>query len=275
MSLYQKPKRKRWLRWINIVLVVYLLGGVAVYLFQDKMIFHPETVAAEALYTFPQPHKDVTIDLDGNYKMNVVRFTTADSISKGVVLYFHGNMKNISWYANQAGLFTKQGYEVWMPDYPGFGKSTGKLTEAALYKYALQLYTMAKANHPAEKIIIYGRSLGSGIAAWLASKKSCAQLVLETPYYSMTSLAAHYIPIYPASTLVKYKIPTHKYLSIVNAPITIFHGTNDKVIPYSNAEKLKPVLKPTDTFITINNGTHNDLGTKPEFMNRLSKILSN
>lgn len=275
MNEIKKPRRKRWLRWLNILLVIYLLGGVAVYFFQDRMIFHPEAVAADAPYSFPQKHRDVTVTLNEDYKMNVIQFTAPDSVPKGVVLYFHGNMKNIQWYANQADLFTTHNYEVWMPDYPGFGKSTGEITEQALYDYALQLYNMARAKYPPEKIIIYGRSLGSGIAAWLASKKSCRQLVLETPYYSMSSLASRYIPIYPVSTLVKYKIPAYKYLSVVNAPITIIHGTNDKVIPYSNAEKLKTVLKPADQFITVTGGGHNNLADSLEFKEALKKILSN
>lgn len=273
LNTVKRTTRKRWLRWVNIILVFYLLGGVAIYLLQERMIFRSEPVSAGTPYDFSQPHRDIIVNLNAGYTMSVVQFTTKADSSKGVVLYLHGNMKNISWYASQSEPFTAMGYEVWMPDYPGFGKSTGEISEQALYDYALQLYTMARAVYSHEQIIIYGRSLGTGIAAWLASKKSCKHLVLETPYYSMTSLASKYIPVYPAATLINYKIPSYKYLALVNAPVTIIHGTSDKVIPYGNASRLKEVLKPTDLFITVPDGGHNGLPQHPAYQQMLSEIL--
>lgn len=273
LNTVHRPPGKRWLRWLNIILVIYLLGGAAVYLLQERMIFRSEPIPADTPYNVSQPHRDIMVNLNAGYAMNVVQFTTPAASSKGVVLYLHGNMKNISWYASQSEIFTAKGYEVWMPDYPGFGKSTGDISEQVLYDYALQLYTMARSIYPPEQIVIYGRSLGTGIAAWLASKKSCSHLLLETPYYSMTSLASRYIPVYPASTLINYKIPTYKYLALVNAPVTVIHGTGDKVIPYSNASRLKEVLKPTDRFITVPDGGHNGLPQHAAYKQMLSEIL--
>lgn len=270
----RQTKRKKWFRWLNILLAIYLLGGVAIYFFQDRILFHPEKRDRKTNYNFTVPFKEMNIALDDKYNMNVIRFTPPDSLPKGVVLYFHGNKKNISWYAANAPLFTKNGYEVWMPDYPGYGKSTGDLTESKLYEYAMQLYLMARSKYEADSIVLYGKSLGTGIASWLAAKKSCKQVILESPYYSMTSLAAHYFPIYPVGKLLKYKIPSYEYLSIVNAPITIFHGSADGVIPYSNAQRLKEVLKPTDKFITITGGGHNDLPQSLVFIASLDSLLN-
>jgi uncharacterized protein len=266
-------KKNKWLRWLNILLVIYLLVGVAAYFLQDRLLFHPEKIERATPFQFPYAFKELNVAFDNEYNMNIVQFMPADSSRKGVVLFFHGNRKNISWYAAYAPYFTKNGYEVWMIDYPGFGKSTGKLTEQKLYDYADQLYVMAKSKYPADSIVIYGKSLGTGIAAWLASKKSCRELILETPYYSMTSLAVHYMPVYPVSKIIKYKLPTYTYLNTINAPVTIFHGTADKVIPYSNALKLKEVLKPTDHFITIANGEHNNLRNNAAFVKSLDSLL--
>ena len=268
-------KNKKWLQWLNIAIVVYLLCGIALYLLQDRFLFHPVALKRNSPYHFSAPNREINVAADESSNMNVVQFLTNDSLPKGVVLYFHGNRKNIGWYADYASNFTKNGFEVWMVDYPGFGKSTGRLTEQKLYDDAMQLYIMARSKFPADSIILYGKSLGTGIASWLAARRSCKQLILETPYYSMTSLVQHYIPIYPISTLLKYKLPVYKYLGLVNAPVTIFHGTEDKVIPYSNAHRLTAAMHPKDRFITIENAGHNNLNDYPQFHNALDSLLNN
>lgn len=272
-----KPRvsgKRKWIRLLNILIVIYMLAGVAAYFFQDRFLFHPEVIAKEKQFNFSAPFKEADIVLDETYNMDVVEFLANGSTAKGVVLYFHGNRKNIEWYARYAPVFTKKGYEVWMIDYPGFGKSSGKLTEQKLYEYAEQLYIMAKAKYNADNIIIYGKSLGTGIAAWLASKKSSKRVILETPYYSMSSLVSHYLPVYPMSRLLKYQLPTYTHINIINAPITIFHGTNDKVIPYSNAVKLKPLLNAKDEFISIPDGEHNNLSEFNLYREKLDSLLS-
>lgn len=271
----QWRRKKKWLQWLNITLVVYLLCGIALYLLQDRFLFHPTAVERNRPYDFSAPNREINVAADETSNMNVIQFLTSDSLPKGVVLYFHGNRKNISWYATYAPNFTANRYEVWMIDYPGFGKSTGHLTEQKLYDDAMQLYIMARSKFPADSIILYGKSLGTGIASWLAARRSCKQLILETPYYSMTSLVQHYIPIYPISTLLKYKLPVYKYLGLVNAPVTIFHGTEDKVIPYSNAHRLTAAMHPKDRFITIENAGHNSLNDYPQFHNALDSLLNN
>ena len=218
-------------------------------------------------------HDEVNIPYNKETTLNIIRFKTNDSIARGVVLYLHGNRKNISWYAKYASNFTKNGYEVWMLDYPGFGKSTGRFTEQELYGYALQLYKLARTKYKPADIIIYGKSLGTGIASQLASVRDCKYLILETPYYSMNSLAAHYLPVYPVSRMLHYHFPTNEYLKEVTAPIIIFHGTDDGVVPYSNATRLVGVLKQSDEFITVEGGSHNDLNDFPLFHQKLDSLL--
>ncbi len=105
--------------------------------------------------------------------------------------------------------FTRNKYEVWMMDYPGFGKSTGKLTEQIMYDDAATLYQMARARFSKDSIIIYGKSLGTGVASQLASVKDCKRLILETPYYSIEALMKHYAFIYPVSLMAKYHFPNY------------------------------------------------------------------
>ena len=264
--------KKGW-RWFKILAIIYVLGGVGLYFLQDYVLFHPVTLKKDHNYDFPEKHRDVNIPITENSNLNIVQFYSTDTVTKGVVLYFHGNKKNISWYAKYPPYFTKHGFEVWIIDYPGFGKSTGKLTEENLYDWADYMYNFARSRFGADSIIIYGKSMGTGIATHLASLKPCKKLILETPYYDFPSVIKHHIPIYPVAWMIHYKIPTHDYIKNINVPISIFQGTDDDVIPYSNAERLKPFLKPNDEFITIKNGEHNDLFKFKETIEKLDSLL--
>lgn len=251
--------KKKIFLWLKILVIAYCLIGIALYYLQDKIFFRPEALAATYQFKFSAPHKEVNIPYTRESNMNIVQFLPADSAAKGVVLYFHGNMDNISHYAPRVPLFTKNGYEVWMIDYPGYGKSTGEFTEENLYDWALTFYKLARAHYAEDSIIIYGRSLGTGIAAELATKRGAKALILETPYYSFPSAARNWFAMYPVEKMLRFKLPTWQYVQEVIAPIIIFHGTDDGIIAYSNAKRLQPFLKPADRFITIEDGSHNDL----------------
>jgi alpha-beta hydrolase superfamily lysophospholipase len=265
--------KKRIFRWAKLIIIIYCLVGSILYYLQTKMLLHPVPVPADSTYRFTDPFVEANIAADTETKFNIVQFTVPDSVRKGIVLYFHGNRENVSRYAPFASWFTRNGYEVWMPDYPGFGKSTGELTEQVLYQEALAVYKMARARYEPAQIVIYGKSLGTGIASQLASVRDCKHLILETPYYSLTSLLRPYLWMYPLGRLMLLKIPTHEYLPKVTAPITIFHGTDDGVIPYRNAGRLKKLLKPGDEFVTIADGSHNDLGKFPLMHEKIDSLL--
>jgi uncharacterized protein len=265
--------KKKIRQWFGIILIIYITSGIALYFFQDLILFHPVPLKSDYKYEFAEPHHEFNISVNEESNLNVIQFQATDSITKGAVLYLHGNKKNISWYVKYVPYFTRHGYEVWMMDYPGFGKSTGTFNEETLYAWALQLYKLANAHFSADSIIIYGKSMGTGIAAQLASKVYCKRLILETPYYDYPSVAKHYFPFYPVNRMLHYKIPTFRYLQNVKAATTIFHGTEDGLIPYSNAKRLQRFLKKEDEFITIKNGRHNDLYKFNETVLKLDSLL--
>jgi alpha-beta hydrolase superfamily lysophospholipase len=209
--------------------------------------------------------------VEGSRNINIIRFSSKEP-AKGVVLYFHGNMTNIERYAAFASLFTKHQYDVWMIDYPGFGKSTGKATEEKMCTDALMLYDMAGKDFAQQNIIIYGKSLGTGIASYVAANRPCKKLILETPYYSMKDLARHYLFLFPVNSLLKYSFPTYKNLKRITAPVTLLHGTKDEVIPYRQSLKLVDE-NPTVELVTIENGRHNNLAQFPRFVKKLDSLI--
>jgi pimeloyl-ACP methyl ester carboxylesterase len=269
-----RSAKEKNFRWTKIIIIAYCSAGVALYFLQKKLLLHPTPLPFNYQFKFKVPFKEVNIPLNATDNLNLVQFFPKDSIPKGVVLYFHGNRENINHYAEYASNFTKHGYEVWMVDYPGYGKTTGKFTEENVYMQAREVFKLANTKFEKDSIIVYGKSLGSGIASWLASKKTCRRLILETPYFSIPDLFSHYAPIYPVESLAQFKFPTGEYLKDVNAPITIFHGSDDWIIPYRCAAKLKKVLKPGDEFITIDKASHNNLNNFALFHEKLDSILS-
>lgn len=268
----------RFRKWIfniiKIAIVIYCIGGIALWQLQDYLLFHPKPLAADYVFPFKEPHNELLLSLNDKDKLNIVQFFPADTTHiKGIVLYFHGNRENMNRYARYAVNFTKHGYEVWMHDYPGFGKTTGNRTEERFYSDAVLIYKMAAKRFVADSILIYGRSLGTGVASYIAANYESRRLILETPYYSIPQLAAAHFPVYPVERMVKYKLPVHQYLQNVNVPVTVFHGTNDEVIPYRHSTRLKALLKNGDEYITIEKGRHNNLDDFELFHQKLDSLL--
>ena len=260
-------------RWIKIVLLIYASVGIILFYLQDKFLFHPQKLASNYQFKFDGKFEEINIAFNEVDTMNLIKFFPEKMPSKGVVIYYHGNMENVEHYAAFTKPFTKNGYEVWMEDYPGFGKSTGEITEKKLYDQAFEVKRMADAKFAADSIVIYGKSLGTGIAANVAGRSKAKMLVLETPYYSIPSLFSSYAFMYPNQMMSNYKIPTHLFLEDVFYPVIIFHGTNDGVIPLRCAKKLTPVLKSTDKFIVVDGATHQNINAKAVYYKVIDSLL--
>jgi alpha-beta hydrolase superfamily lysophospholipase len=272
-SYFRTMNRKKAWKWFKIVALIYTVTGIGLYLLQDKILFHPKSLPADYKYQFDIPFREVNLPVTLEKNLSIVQFTVPDSVCKGVVLYFHGNRENINRYARFATNFTKNNYEVWMMDYPGFGKSTGKRSEKILYEDALLFFKLAINKCAGDSIIIYGKSIGTGIAAQLASVRACKRLILETPYYSLDALARQYFFIYPVNPMTNYALPTYSRFEFIDCPITIFHGTRDAVVPYNQGKRLSK-LKSDVELVTIQKGKHNNLNDFPLFHQKLDSLLA-
>lgn len=266
--------RKRIIyRWLKVIIILYCLIGIALYYLQDYFLFHPELLASDYKFQFKSRSSELRIPVNDEDTISLIKFFPAIDSPKGLVLYYHGNMKNVQHYAGYADVFLQRGYEVWMGDYPGYGKTTGERTEEKMYEQSRIIYSLAASVYNFDSIIIYGKSLGTGMAAYVASYEKARAVVLETPYYSIPSMFAHYAFIYPVNAMVNYKIPTYRFIEEVKYPIVIFHGTKDNVIPYENAKRLQPVLKKGDKFITIKDGGHNTLTKFDDYKKVMDSLL--
>ncbi len=235
-------------------------------------MFLPTTLPQDHIFTFDHPFEEHFLKTGDGAVINTLHFKATNPV--GTIFYLHGNAGDLQRWGTIVSYLVDLNYDVYIIDYRTYGKSIGDLSEKAMYADAQRTYDHLKEMVPEENIIIYGRSLGTGMATYLASENKPSKLILETPYYSIADVAKHRFPIFPVSRLLKYKFPSNEFIKEVNCETIIFHGTDDLVVPYSSGEKLFEVSdKQKTTFITIEGGTHNDLVTFDNYNDQLKLFL--
>lgn len=196
----------------------------------------------------------------------------ADS-SKGTIFYLHGNGGALDTWGEVAACYTDLGYDVFMIDYPGYGKSTGSIkTEEELFKAVQAAYDTAKKLYGEENIIVLGYSIGTGPASWLAANNHPKKLILQAPFYSLTEMMKNSYPVFP-TFLLRYKFNTNEYLKKCKMPIYLFHGSDDEIIPYTSSVKLKQDIPTIDTLITLQGQSHNGITDNSQYEEAIKKIV--
>lgn len=269
--MIRKPSHKM-MTWIYLVVFLYIVGGLVLYRYQSRLVLRPDKLPASYQFSFPVPFKEYNVPLTDTDRLNMV-WLHADS-ARGVVLYFHGNTGNIVQAYQHAAPLLENRYDVLLVDYPGFGKSTGPDAEMDLYQDAVVSYQMARTRFHADSIVIYGRSLGTAMASYVAAHEPCRDLILECPFYDYPQLVRRYLPIYPVSRMLRYRFPVYEFVRHTRAPVLIFHGKKDEIIPYRFSYKLKALLKPSDRYVTFPEGHHNDLTKQPGYQAAIDSVLS-
>jgi len=262
-----------WVQIVLAVVVVYLVISVLLYYLQDFFLFKPEKLPEDFMFSYEnQVVEEYNISTRDGATINGLHFKVEKP--KGAVLYLKGNSKSIKGWGKFAVDFTRHNYDVIMVDYRGFGKSTGRINENAI-KHDLQfIYNKIKERIDEKYIILYGCSLGSGFATKLASTNNPRMLILDAPYYSLVNVTKRYMPFMPLSVILKYPMPTYKWLKYVDCPVHIIHGTNDKLIPFNSSVKLSKI-KPNSTRLwPIIDGGHKNLNNFESYHKILSEIIN-
>ncbi|MBN2443467.1 MAG: alpha/beta hydrolase [Spirochaetales bacterium] len=247
----------------------YIMLCLLVYFFQEKILFQPEKLPAGFSYTFSFPFDERQYKMD-DATINALHFTTRNP--KGVILYFHGNAGNLSSWGYASGRFLGMGYDLVMIDYRGYGKSTGIISEKNLFHDALFIYDSLVREYGEHQLHVYGRSIGSGIAAYVASQRTPVNCILEAPFYSMIDLIRHVLPVIPPF-VIRYPMRTDIYVTQITCPVYLFHGTKDTLIYFGSSIKLAKKLQPPSGLFAIPEGGHNNLSHYAEYTNKLRHIL--
>lgn len=242
--------------------------------FLRKFLFRPVPLSIDAEFCFDAPFEELWFDTPDGVRLNALFFPSSVQPARGAVLYFHGNRDNLQRWGAMHREFTALGYDFLVPDYRGYGKSSGEPDEQGFYDDSMLMFKWLAERCPPERIVLYGRSLGSGAACWLAAQVPARMLLLETPFDSIPGLLAAHLRRERLSFEPALRFPNDEHLRQAALPVLIFHGTRDRVVPYDCAAKLKSVLKPGDDFVTIEGGSHNNLGTFTQYQERLRQWLA-
>ncbi len=264
--------KKYIIRILVIISSVYILVCVLLYLFQENLIFLPEKLGKGFKFRFVQKFEEINIKTKDGVLLNSVLFK-ADSSSKGVIFYLHGNAGSLNSWGDVAGTYTAMHYDVFMIDYRGYGKSESIISsEGQVFSDMQAAYDTLKTRYTENKIAVLGYSLGTGPAAKIAADNHPRLLILQAPYYSLTDMMKHSYPIIP-TFILKYRFETNEYIKKCKMPIVIFHGDADEVIYYDSSIKLKQFFKSADTLITLNGQGHNGITENADYKIAISKIL--
>jgi alpha-beta hydrolase superfamily lysophospholipase len=259
------------LRLVLLVVVIYASLCLLVYFFQHLFFFRPEILSHHFKYQYPFPFDELNFEMEDGGRINAIHFKVPNA--RGVIYYLKGNSRSIKGWGKFAKDFVSNGYDFFMMDYRGFGKSRGKRTQEKLFSDAQFLYKWLEDQYPEKKIVVFGRSFGSGIAARIASWNKPRLLVLDSPYYSFLYNANRYAFFLPLKWLLRYDIRTDQFLKTISCPVHIIHGTHDRLISYAQSVKLQAEFPDKVILHPIDGGRHNNLPEFPEFFETLYDVL--
>lgn len=239
----------------------YLAMCALLYSRQRSMIFYP---------THPTKSGEAKVIWLAHQEQSLKIWHIPGSNDRALI-YFGGNAEDVAMNIPQfKRLFPE--YSIYLHNYRGYGGSTGNASETALFSDAGALYNYVKMKH--REIAVIGRSLGTGVAVHLASKKEVSRLVLVTPYDSMVSLARNYYYLVPVSLLLKDKFDSRSRAGRLATPTLVLIAEYDEVIPRKRADTLVSALKPEMTRVEVIQGAgHNTIGSYPQYEKALTSFL--
>ena len=249
-----------------------LYGGVlaALWFGQEALLFHPRTLPAEHHFNVGSDVHEVFIDVPGA-RLNALHLRLPQP--DGVVFYLHGNAGHLqSWFVN-ADFYRRANFDLFMLDYRGFGKSSGRIdSQAQLEADVRTAWAQVAPAYEGRRRIVVGRSLGSGLAAGLAEQVQPELTVLVSPYESIAALSREVYPWVPVGVL-RYPLRTDLALPGIRGPVRLIHGERDTTIPAAHSRRLK-ALAPGAKLLLIEGAGHNDLQDSEVYLQALRDAMA-
>ncbi|HXZ21287.1 MAG TPA: alpha/beta hydrolase [Pseudolabrys sp.] len=246
------------LKWIVVAGLLAYCGVLALmYVFQRTLMYFPDPVRIPpAAAGLPQA-EEVTFQSDDGETL--LAWHVASRGDKPVVIYFQGNAEGLKPRVGRFTWLTADGTGLLALCYRGYGGSTGRPSEDGLIRDARAAYDFVRARDPAKRIVLFGESLGTGVAVALAVEREIAGIILDAPYTSAAEVGAAAYPFAPVRWLIKDSYRSDKRIALVHAPLLVLHGERDAVVPIRFGEKLFRLAPEPKRMIRFPLGGHVDL----------------
>jgi hypothetical protein len=247
--------------FVGLALALYIGFSLMLFLLQDRLVFLPH-MPGRALETTPEAlslaYEDAWIGTEDGERLHGW-FIPADS-SRGTLLFFHGNAGNISHRLQSLLIFNRLGLDVLMVDYRGYGQSSGSPGEQGTYLDARAAwdYLVGERGVEGDRVVIFGRSLGGAVGAWLASRDdvSPAGLVVESTFSSGLDMGRRLYPVLPVRLITRIDYPVKDYVTTVEAPLLVIHSRDDEIIPFDMGRAVFDAATGPKSFLELS-GDHN------------------
>ncbi len=252
------PQLMRMLSSLVLVISAVFLGlMVLLFVFQEKMVFFPGKRIGDTPEAAGLNYEDVHLTTDDNIKIH--GWYVPHPKAQATLLFFHGNAGNLSHRLESIALFHDMDLSVFIIDYRGYGRSGGRPSELGTYRDAMAAwnYLVDERRLRPDGIIVFGRSLGGAVAAWLAAQVRPAAVILESTFTSVKELGKHYYPYLPVSWISRIHYPVDEYITSFNSPVLVIHSEQDEVIPARLGQRLFERAPEPKLFLPIS-GDHNN-----------------
>jgi pimeloyl-ACP methyl ester carboxylesterase len=262
-----------------ISLIIYIIAGLLLlnllmYFQQPMMIFYPMSRLQQTPSDWGFEYDDVAFETEDGVKLHGWFIPNVQSDT--ALLFFHGNAGNISHRRDSIEIFHRQGLNVFIFDYRGYGQSQGKPNERGLYHDAdaAWRYLTGEKHFAPENIIIFGRSLGGSVAAKLAADVPARGLILESTLSSAKEFARSVFRILSRLVVIRYDFNTVESLQQVNYPVLVLHSPDDEIMPFHLGKKVYESANPPKQFVPMR-GDHNSgfYLSQPEYEQALAAWL--
>jgi hypothetical protein len=242
-----------------IILALLAYGGLLalMYVFQRSLMYFPDRSRTPPAAVGLSKAEEVTLKTDDGESL--IAWYVSPQASKPLVIYFHGNGGALNLRADRFRWLTADGFGLLGLSYRGYGGSTGKPTESGLLLDAMAAYDFAASRVPPERIVLWGESLGTGVAVALAAERQVGGLILDAPFTSAADIGAAAYPFLPVRWLIRDSFRSDERIGRVTAPLLVLHGEQDRVIPIRFGEKLFALANEPKRFVRFPLGQHSNL----------------
>ncbi|MBE0622393.1 MAG: alpha/beta hydrolase [Burkholderiales bacterium] len=261
--------------WLKLAGCVALGFPVLIYFFQERLLFQPQPLTADPLQANPGTAIE-EIDLVTSDRVHLRGWLVKASGTQApapLLVYFGGNAEEVSWLAATADRYA--GWSLLLVNYRGYGRSEGKPGEAELFSDALQIYDYAAGRAQGGRVAVMGRSLGSGVAVYLAAERKVAGVILVSPYDSVESVARGIYPHLPIGLMLKHRFDSLLRAPKIKAPLLCLVASDDRVIPRQHSERLYAAWGGPRQWREIGPAGHDSLAGEPDYWQAIADFLAN